>query len=176
MKLSTTEISPTNLDSFTQAMPANAATIENESLMVRTTDSAGTGVDIAFGGMQPLTHYYVAIRARDVCMTGPYAVAELTTTRINFTQLSGCFIATAAYGSAMEPQVGTLRAVRDALRPRSALFAAATDLYYRSGPSAAAVIARSDVARAVVRTLLAPVVDIAGAATTFMSPHGHFSR
>ena len=73
---------------------------------------------------------------------------------MKFTQLSGCFVATAAYGSEMEPQVAALRRVRDALRPRSPLFAAAADLYYRSGPAAAAVIARSDTARALARRLL----------------------
>ena len=121
--------------------------------------------------MQPLTHYYVAIRAWDSCKAGDYVVTELTTSRINFTKLSGCFIATAAYGSAMEPAVGVLRTVRDALRPRSPLFATAIDLYYRSGPSAASVIERSEVARAVVRTFLAPAVEIARAAAHFfLSP------
>ena len=169
VKVSTDPISRDNPGSFTQAMPAYSIAMENEALMVPTADAAGASVEVDFGGLLPLTHYYVAIRARDVCTTGPYAVAELTTTKINFTQLSGCFIATAAYGSAMEPHVASLRAIRDTLRPRSALFATATDLYYRSGPAAAAVIARSEVARAVVRTLLGPVVDAARAATPLLA-------
>jgi hypothetical protein len=97
-------------------------------------------------------------------MTGPFDVAQLTTTNINFTKLSGCFIATAAFGSALGPEVEALRTVRDALRPRSRVFATATELYYRAGPAAAAVIERSADARAVVRTLLAPVVALARAA------------
>ena len=40
----------------------------------------------------------------------------------------------------MEPQVAALRSLRDSLRPKSGLVAAAVDLYYRSGPAAAAVI------------------------------------
>ncbi len=149
-------------ETFDRSLPAVAAKIETEQLMVPIGGSAGTGVDVDFGGMEPLTRYFIAIRAVDMCnVAGPYAIAELTTTRINFTKLSGCFVATAAYGSALEPEVQSLRAVRDTLRQRSPLFAAATDLYYRSGPAAAAVIARSGAARAVVRSLLAPVVDVA---------------
>ena len=45
-------------------------------------------------------------------MNSQYAVAELTTTKTNFTQLSGCFVATAAYGSALQPEVAALRRVR----------------------------------------------------------------
>jgi len=74
--------------------------------------------------------------------------------------LSGCFIATAAYGSAMAPDVDAMRRVRDRLRPASTMFAVATDLYYRAGPAAAAVLGRSDTARALVRSLLAPVGTI----------------
>jgi hypothetical protein len=116
--------------------------------------------------MRPLTRYYVAVRGVDMCnVAGPYAAATLETTRINFTQLSGCFVATAAYGSALEPRVEALRRARDHLRPRSTLFSLATDLYYRAGPASAAVIARSELARAVVRTLLAPLAELAGVAS-----------
>ena len=157
---------PTEADvqSFEQALPASAAKIDSEMLMVPVGQSAGTTVAVDFGGLYPETSYSVAIRAIDMCnVAGPHAVAELTTTRVNFTTLSGCFIATAAYGTALEPEVQSLRDVRDALRLRSPVLAAATDLYYRSGPAAAAAIARSDSARAVVRAVLAPVVDIASA-------------
>ena len=150
--------------SFNAALPALAAKLDSEALMVPTNQTAGSAVDVDFGGMNPSTVYWVAIRAVDVCnVPGSFAVAKLTTTKINFTKLAGCFIATAAYGSALEPQVDALRKVRDTMRPKSAVFATATDLYYRAGPAAAAIVSRSDVARAVVRSLLAPVVDVARA-------------
>ena len=82
---------------------------------------------------------------------------------MKFTQLSGCFIATAAYGSAEEHSVAALRRVRDRLRRASTLFATATELYYRSGPAAAEVLRRSDTARALVRRLLRPVGEAAEA-------------
>lgn len=155
--------------SFERAFPASAAKIDSEMLMVPVGQSPGTAVDVDFGGMDALTTYTVAIRAVDMCnVAGPYAVAELTTTARTFTKLSGCFVATAAYGSALEPQVESLRVVRDALRPRSPVLAAATDLYYRSGPAAAAAVARSDSARALVRTLLGPVVEVASAVAPFL--------
>jgi hypothetical protein len=165
VRYAATEIRPDDPGSFERALPAVAAMIETQALTVPTNFGPGVEVEVDFGGMDPLTHYWVAIRAVDVCnVAGPFAVAELTTTQINFTRLSGCFIATAAYGSALEPEVAALRSVRDALRPRSALFAAATDLYYRSAPAASAVIAGSEVTRAAVRTLLGPVVELAAAA------------
>jgi hypothetical protein len=163
-----TSMSPS---SFARALPGVAANAEADALMIPTDAAAGTGIDVDFGGMGPLTHYFVAIRAVDTCnVAGRYAVAELTTTRINFTQLSGCFVATAAYGTALQPEVQALRTVRDALYPRSPLFAVATDLYYRSGPAAAAVIARSRLARAMTRTLLRPVVQLAHSASLFIAP------
>jgi hypothetical protein len=165
VRFSADPISEADSSTFDRALPAVAATINSEALTVPTSGGPGTAVTVDFGGMDPLTRYFVAVRAVDACnVAGPYGVAKVTTTRINFTKLSGCFIATAAYGSALEPQVEALRRARDAISRRSALFSIATDLYYRSGPAAAAVISGSAVARAVVRQVLAPVVDVAQAA------------
>ena len=74
-----------------------------------------------------------------------------------FAKLSGCFVATAAYGSILAPDVAAMRQVRDRLRPKSTMFAVATDLYYSTGPAAAEVLKHSDTARALVRRLLGPV-------------------
>jgi hypothetical protein len=166
VRVGTTEITTSDPQTFSNAVLAVSASLEGDALVIPTTGAAGTPVNVNFGGLTPLTSYYVAVRAIDDCaVVGPYAVSKkFTTTKINFTKLSGCFVATAAYGSALSSQVESLRVARDVLRRRSQVFAAATDLYYRSGPAAAAVIARSDATRAVVRTLLGPLVDIAGAA------------
>jgi len=166
VRVGTSEITTTDPQTFSSAVLAVSASLEGDALVVPTTGAAGTAVNVNFGGLSPLTSYYVAVRAIDDCaVVGPYAVSKkFTTTKINFTKLSGCFVATAAYGSALSSQVESLRVARDAFRRRSQVFAAATDLYYRSGPAAAAVIARSDATRAVVRTLLGPLVDIATAA------------
>jgi len=166
VKYSKSEISPDDMETFNAAMPARAPTIDSQGLMVPTTLASGAEVEVDFGGMDPLTKYWVAVRAIDICnLPGPYVVGTLTTTRVHYTQLSGCFIATAAYGSPLEPQVQALRTARDALRPRSVVVATATDLYYRSSPAAAALLGGSDVAKAVVRTLLGPVIELARAAT-----------
>jgi len=118
-------------------------------------------------GLKPQTHYLVGVRTQGPCMgESDIAVTDFTTPVMKFTQLSGCFVATAAYGSEMEPEVAALRSARDELRPRSPLFAAAIELYYRSGPAAAAVIKRSDTARTLARRLIGPLADLAEAASS----------
>ncbi len=110
--------------------------------------------------LKPLTRYVVGIRAAGGCLgQGPLALSTFVTPMLEFKTLSGCFIATAAYGSPQEPRISALRRLRDAARPRSAIAAAAVDAYERSSPPVAAVLRQSDLARAVVRTLLAPVVE-----------------
>jgi hypothetical protein len=89
---------------------------------------------------------------------------------MKFTQLSGCFVATAAWGSAMAPDVAAMRKVRDRLRPQSTMFAVAADLYYRSGPAAAEVLRRSDTARALVRRFLGPIGAASKAAVALAQP------
>jgi hypothetical protein len=103
----------------------------------------------------------VGMRARGRCLQySGIAQKTFETPRRVYTQLSGCFIATAAYGSALEPSVGVLRHARDHLVASSALARAGVDLYYRSSPPVASALRESDAARAVVRTVLAPLVGV----------------
>lgn len=70
----------------------------------------------------------------------------------------GCFIATAAYGSALDPHVQVLRDFREAhLRPY-ALGRAAIALYERWSPPAADFLREHAVLRALTRGVLAPIV------------------
>lgn len=171
VRYSTTEITSADPTTFTKALPAMAAETDSVGLMVPTAGAPGSAVEVAFGGMQPRTRYWIAVRAVDSCnVAGPFAVAALTTTQVNFTRLSGCFVATAAYGSPLQPEVEVLRTLRDELRARSVLFAAATDIYYRAGPAAASVLSRSDAARAMVRSALGPVAAVARATVPLLRP------
>jgi hypothetical protein len=153
--------------SFIEGLPAQAASSKTEALVIPVGQAPGAAVDVDLGGLRPLTHYWVGVRAVDSCnRAGPHAVAEVTTTKINFTQLPPislnpahpqCFIATAAWGSAMEPAVRAMRHARDRLLVEVPLFAVAADIYGRSGPAAAAVLRRSDTARTLTRQLLGPL-------------------
>jgi hypothetical protein len=121
-----------------------------------------TPTSVPLSDLKANTHYVVGVRAQGPCLgQSDIAVIDFTTPVMKFTQLSGCFVATAAYGSELEPEVAALRSVRDQLRPRSPLFATAIELYYRSGPAAAAVIQRSETLRALARRLLAPAARLA---------------
>jgi hypothetical protein len=73
----------------------------------------------------------------------------------------GCFIATAAYGSAMESHVMILREFRDLYLMRTSVGRGLIKLYYEYSPALANVIANHGTLKLVTRWGLAPVVGMA---------------
>ncbi|MGA8178874.1 MAG: CFI-box-CTERM domain-containing protein, partial [Desulfobacterales bacterium] len=72
----------------------------------------------------------------------------------------GCFIATAAYGSLMEPHVKTLRDFRDRFLITSTIGNFFVKLYYKYSPPFANFIAKHSHLRAIVRIGLFPVAGL----------------
>lgn len=154
--------------SFLRGRPAQAAVMGDVALevpRVREDGSplvAGDVIPLELGGLDPSTHYYVGIRAIDVCSDRtPIAVAEIDTTEIHFTTVSPCFVATAAYGSPLDARIGALRRFRDRYLMTNAPGRAFVEAYYAVGPSLADAIRDDETAREVTRTLLSPVVAAA---------------
>jgi uncharacterized repeat protein (TIGR01451 family)/CSLREA domain-containing protein len=80
-------------------------------------------------------------------------------TRVNCA--SGCFIATAVFGSPLAPQVQQLRVFRDRYLTPYSLGRWFTDLYYRFSPPVADVLRRHEGLRALVRAGLVPLIAFA---------------
>lgn len=72
----------------------------------------------------------------------------------------GCFIATAAYGSYMHPQVQVLRDFRDNYLLPHTMGRALVKFYYKTSPPIADMIARDESLRSVMRWMLTPVVYV----------------
>ncbi len=70
----------------------------------------------------------------------------------------GCFIATAAFGSALHPHVGALREFRDGVLLKYRAGRAFVEFYYRHSPPLAEYIATRPWVRSIVRWMLAPLV------------------
>lgn len=75
----------------------------------------------------------------------------------------GCFIATAAFGSALEPRVVTLQEFRDVYLRPSVSGRAFVELYYALSPSLADLIAADEDLRAGARAMLTPIADASDA-------------
>ena len=74
---------------------------------------------------------------------------------------SGCFIATAAYGSPLESHVKTLRNFRDSYLLSWKLGRKIVRIYYRYSPPVANFIAAHDTLKTVVRIALLPIIGFA---------------
>ncbi len=95
------------------------------------------------------------------CLAGRMATVTFVTPTRQFTKLSGCFIATAAYGTPTEARIEVLRQWRDRVRAAGGFGAAAVSLYERSSPPIADALRQSEPGRAIVREVLGPLVGAA---------------
>jgi hypothetical protein len=75
--------------------------------------------------------------------------------------LKGCVVATAAYGSPLEEEVGLLRDFRDEILMQSSAGRKFVSFYYAHGAPVAEAIAQSEWTKALVRVLLLPLVGVA---------------
>jgi len=149
-------------ESFMRALPAMGPSIDSVGLSVPTDGVPGDVIDVEVGGLAPETSYFVAVRAADGCnQSGPFEVAEVTTQEIHFTTVSPCFVATAAWGSPLAEDVGTLRRFRDRHLMTNAPGRALVDAYYALGPHAADAIRESELLRAGARSAISPWVTLA---------------
>ena len=86
----TNPIVPGDVTSFVQGVPGQAASVAAEALMIPVDGAPGSAVDVDLGGFDAMTRYWVGVRAVDSCnRAGPHVVAEVTTTRINYTAAVG---------------------------------------------------------------------------------------
>jgi len=98
----------------------------------------------------------------------PSAQAATASTTASDGGGGGCFIATAAFGSPLAPQVQLLRDVRDRYLLPYSPGRIAVQAYYAVSPPIADVIGRSETLRAIVRFSLIPILG--WAAMTLSSP------
>jgi len=88
-----------------------------------------------------------------------YDTNEIEGATLQFTTISGCFIATAAYGTSTAEQIDVLRAFRDDVLLKSTVGSQFVALYYQLSPPLADFIAGKKLLRTLVRELLVdPIV------------------
>jgi hypothetical protein len=72
---------------------------------------------------------------------------------------SGCFIATAAYGSPLASELDVLRAYRDKKMLKNKIGRVVVSAYYEVSPPVASIIARQETLRKIVRSWIDPIVE-----------------
>ncbi|MGE3763542.1 MAG: fibronectin type III domain-containing protein [Kofleriaceae bacterium] len=110
-------------------------------------------------GLLPETEYTVGIRALDDChnQSEIRSISFITPERA-IGEVDACFVATAAYGSALAADVTMLRHLRDSMLRKTVLGELAVQTYYTFSPAVAGMIGESDLLRWTAREVLVPVV------------------
>ena len=125
----------------------------------------GNRTDCVIPGLDAGTTYFLACTAYSA--TGDesnfsgeivYATEEASSGASGSSGSSRCFIATAAFGSGLAPEVLTLREFRDRYLLTNGPGQAFVDWYYRVSPPVAAFIAEHESLKTAVRWGLTPVV------------------
>jgi YVTN family beta-propeller protein len=100
-------------------------------------------------------NYYYMVMAYNYAGNSEYSNEAYATTGDD---TGGCFIATAVYGSPMEPHVKTLRGFRDRFLATNDTGRFLLRLYYKYSPPLAHYIAYHKIARSVIRWALLPLI------------------
>lgn len=109
-------------------------------------------------GLNPSTTYYYRIRAFNSLGGDSVYSNEAGATTPSSGGGGGCFIATAAYGSYLAPEVQVLRGFRDRYLMTNPAGRRFVELYYRISPPLARFISEHEALKVIARVLLTPVV------------------
>jgi hypothetical protein len=127
------------------------------------TPAPGDGFTFRLTGLESGAAYFVRVSAVDTNGNESVCSNEVTGVPQDDQTPSGggnCFIATAAYGSPLEPQVVLLRTFRDRYLMTNAAGRAFVRWYYRVSPPLAALIRQSPPLKILVRAMLWPLVGV----------------
>jgi hypothetical protein len=120
-----------------------------------------TGASDPFSQVRPRISVLKSGRTITVSYPGTRPATATWKTIVPFSDglfVGGCFVATAAWGSPMAPEVELLRRFRDRVLLPSAAGRAFVSAYYRLSPPAAAFISERPPLRAAARFFLAPLL------------------
>jgi len=96
-----------------------------------------------------------------------WAIIYLNDDEDSYWIVASCFIATAAYGSPIDPHVNILREFRDRFLLESSISIAFVNFYYKYSPPVADYIAKHVNLRTIVRLSLLPVVGMSWVALKY---------
>jgi len=127
----------------------------------------GDGTDYSYSHDNMSSHVYetcgtytVRVQARDTWGNIAIGSREIDITHCTNPEDIRCFIATAAFGSPLEPHVAVLRNFRDRFLMGNPVGEKAVELYYTLSPPAARCIAEHEALRSAVRWCLLPVAGM----------------
>ncbi|MDD3268514.1 MAG: cohesin domain-containing protein [Syntrophomonadaceae bacterium] len=142
----------TTVTSETLAASVKFRAINKEGLHLK--PAAGDGKIHELGIADPQNNFLIQLSNSNA-----EAILYETPADLNVTvEDTRCFIATAAYGSYLDPHVMGLRQFRDKHLLTSALGRSFVEFYYRNSPPLAAYITQHQVLKTTARMLLTPIV------------------
>ena len=139
-----------NTSTFTLFPPVAGAVVYDASTY--------TATFVPLRNLHTFRNYTATITTGVRDASGNHMGSNYTWTFQTETRHDDCFIATAAYGSYLDPHVAVLRAFRDGFLVKNRAGRSFVDLYYRYSPPLARIIARHPALRTMTRWGLTPLV------------------